>query len=316
MTNCLEMPISILGAMAAHAYVAPMNPNYSDSELEPLLKDANPKVIVTLRDFLPRVSKVANAMGIRHVLVAGEGSDTVPAWIDAGVEGLPPPLPKPEDHAMMFFTGGTTGVPKGAEHRHHHIMAFCRLEAAFFSTLGYDTEVSLSVAPMFHIFGHHHGAIHPLYIGSTHVLVPRYKPEIVLEQLSRYKVTLFAGGPATVYVGILAAEGIRTADLSHLKICCAGASPFSEDLLKNWEKTTGCAIYEGVGMSEGAPYANNPAVGKRKVLSVGLPPPETEVHVVDLETGTRAMPPYERGEIRVRGPEMVESYRNGPEETA
>ena len=96
----------------------------------------------------------------------------------------------------------------------------------------------------------------------------------------------------------------------------AGASPFSEDLLANWEKTVGCPICEGVGMSEGAPYANNPVAGKRKFLSVGLPPPETEVEVVDLDTGARVMPRYERGEIRVRGPQMIESYRNRPEETA
>ena len=253
MTNCLEMPVCILGAMAAHAYVAPMNPNYSDSELTPLLKDTTPKVIVTLPEFYPRLSKFAAAMGIPHVLVAGEGSNTIASWISEGSEGLPQPLPHADDYAMMFFTGGTTGLPKGAEHRHRHIMAFCRLEAAFFSTLEYDKEISLSVAPMFHIFGHHHGVIHPLYIGSTHVIVRQYKPDIVLEQLSKYKVTLFAGGPSTVYVGILAAEGIKTADLSNLKICCAGSSPFSQDLLTNWEKTTGCPIYEGVGMSEGAP---------------------------------------------------------------
>ena len=316
MSNCLEMPACILGAMAAHAYVAPMNPNYSDSELTPLLKDTTPKVIVTLPEFYPRLSKVAEAMDIPHVLVVGEGSNTIESWISAGSGGLPQPLPKADDYAMMFFTGGTTGLPKGAEHRHRHIMAFCRLEAAFFSTMEYDRETSLSVAPMFHIFGHHHAVIHPLYLGSTHVLVRRYKPEIVLEQLSRYKVTLFAGGPSTVYVGILAAEGIQSADLSHLKICCAGSSPFSQDLLTNWEKTTGCPIFEGVGMSEGAPYANNPATGKRKVLSVGVPPPETDVEIVDLESGTRIMPPHERGEIRVRGPQMIESYRNRPEETA
>jgi len=316
MTNCLEMPVCILGAMAARAYVAPMNPNYSDSELTPLLKDTTPKVLVTLPEFYDRLSNFAAAMGIAHVLVAGEGSNTIASWISEGSEGLPQPLPNADDYAMMFFTGGTTGLPKGAEHRHRHIMAFCRLEAAFFSTLEYDKEVSLAVAPMFHIFGHHHGVIHPLYTGATHVIVRQYKPDIVLAQLSKHKVTLFAGGPSTVYVGILAAEGMKTANLSSLKICCAGSSPFSEDLLRNWEKTTGCPIYEGVGMSEGAPYANNPVIGKRKVLSVGLPPPETEVEVVDLETGTRVMPPYERGEIRVRGPQMISSYRNRPEETA
>jgi long-chain acyl-CoA synthetase len=316
MTNSLETPIVILGAMAAHAYVAPMNPNYSDRELEPLLKDASPKVIVTLPEFQARVSRFAASLGVPHVIVVGEAGNTVDQWIEEGSSGLPQPLPNREDEAMMFFSGGTTGLPKGAEHRHRHIMAFCRLEAAIFSTAEYDKEVSLSVAPMFHIFGHHHGVIHPIYIGSTHVLVRQYKPDIVLEQLSRHKVTLFAGGPSTVYVGLLAAAGMKHADLSNLKICSAGGSPCSEDLLKNWEKTTGCAILEGVGMSEGAPYANNPAAGKKKVLSVGVAPPDTEVEIVDLDTGTRVLPRFERGEIRVRGPQMIESYRNRPKETA
>ena len=114
MTNCLEMPVCILGAMAAHAYVGPMNPNYSDSELTPLLKDADPKIIVTLPQFYPRLSKVAAAMGIRHLLVAGEGPNTIEFWIREGSEGLPQPLPQADDYAMMFFTGGTTGLPKGA----------------------------------------------------------------------------------------------------------------------------------------------------------------------------------------------------------
>jgi long-chain acyl-CoA synthetase len=316
MTNCLEMPVCILGAMAAHAYVAPMNPGYSDSEMAPLLRDTSPKVIVTLREFYPRVSKIAESMGVKHVVVAGEGTETLESWMADGQDELPRPLPQPDDFAMMFFTGGTTGLPKGAEHRHHHIMAFCRLESAFYSTLRYDQEVSLSVAPMFHIFGHHHGAIHPLYIGSTHVLVRQYKPDIVLAQLSKYKVSLFAGGPATVYVGLLAAEGMKTADLSNLRICSAGGSACSEDLLRNWENTTGCPIYEGIGMSEGAPYANNTDIGKRKVLSVGVPPPETTVEIVDLQTGNQVLPTGERGEIRVKGPQMIQSYRNRPEETA
>ena len=316
MTNCLEMPMCILGAMAARAYVAPMNPNYTDSELLPLLKDADPKVILTLPEYFPRVSTFAEQLGVRHVLVVGEGPNTVASWIADGAAGLPHPLPDSNDYAMMFFTGGTTGLPKGAEHRHRHIMAFCRIDFAFYSTMQFDREVSLSVAPMFHIFGHHHGVIQPLYFGSTHVIVRQYKPPIVLHQLATHKVTVFAGGPSTVYVGILAAYGNAPADLSHLRICMAGASPFSEDLLTNWEKTIGCPICEGVGMSEGAPYSNNPVVGKRKVLSVGLPPPETDVEIVDLDTGTRVMPPRERGEIRVRGPQMIESYRNRPEETA
>jgi len=292
-----------------------MNPNYSDRELEPLLKDAAPKVILTLPEFRDRATKFASVLG-SQVITIGEAGNTVGAWMQDGRAGLPTPLPGKDDYAMMFFTGGTTGLPKGAEHRHRNIIAFCRLEAAVFSNMGYDTEVSLSVAPMFHIFGHHHGVIHPIYIGSTHIIVRQYKPDIVLEQLTKYKVTLFAGGPSTVYVGLLAAEGMKSADLRSLKLCSAGGAPCSEDLLRNWEKTTGCPILEGIGMSEGAPYANNPAEGTKKVLSVGVPPPETTIQIVDLESGTQVMPNYERGEIRVRGPQMIESYRNRPQETA
>src|SRR6476646_7993194 len=89
MTNCLEMPMCILGAMAARAYVAPTNPNYTDSELLPLLEDADPKVIVTLPEHLPRISAIAEQLGIQHVLVVGEGSDTVASWIREGEDALP-----------------------------------------------------------------------------------------------------------------------------------------------------------------------------------------------------------------------------------
>src|SRR5262245_28737088 len=106
MTNSLEMPVCILGAMAAHGYVGPMNPNYSDTELAPLLKDADPKVIVTLPEFHARIARVAKEMGIPNVIVAGEGSDTIEQWIDQGSEELPHPLPQADDYAMMFFTGG------------------------------------------------------------------------------------------------------------------------------------------------------------------------------------------------------------------
>src|SRR5215831_4783348 len=101
MTNCLEFPMCVLGAMAARAYVAPMNPNYTDSELLPLLKDADPKVIVTLPEFYARVSRIAEETGVRHVVVVGEGADTVESWVREGSDGLPHPLPDANDHAMI-----------------------------------------------------------------------------------------------------------------------------------------------------------------------------------------------------------------------
>jgi long-chain acyl-CoA synthetase len=315
MTNCLEMPTAILATMAAGGYVAPMNPNYSDRELGPLLKDAAPTVILTIPEFHDRAGKFAEELGVKHVYALGQGQHTIDYWIEDGRGGLPLPLPSPEDKATMFFTGGTTGMPKGAEHLHSTIAAACRAEAAFFD-IDYDGETSLSVAPMFHIFGHHHCAIYPLYRGATHVLVKQYKRDVVLEELQKHKVTLFAGGPSTIYVGLLAAETFKDTDLSSLKACNSGGAPCSADLLTNWEREVGCPIYEGLGMSEGAPIANNTMFHERKIMSVGVVPPLTEIDIVDLETGKTVMPLYERGEIRVRGPQFTESYRNRPEETA
>jgi long-chain acyl-CoA synthetase len=315
MTNCLEMPIAILATMAAGGYVAPMNPNYSDRELGPLLKDASPRVILTIPEFYDRARKFADELGVKHVYALGQGQHSIDHWIDEGRGGLPLPLPEPGDKAMMFFTGGTTGMPKGAEHLHSTIAAACRAESSFFE-INYDAEISLSVAPMFHIFGHHHCVIYPLYRGATHVLVKQYKRDVVLAELERRKVTLFAGGPSTVYVGLLAAETFRDTDLSHLKVCNSGGAPCSADLLISWERESGCPIFEGIGMSEGAPIANNTMFHERKIMSVGQIPPLTEVDIVDLDTGTNVMPLYERGEIRVKGPQFTKSYRNRPEETA
>ena len=148
------------------------------------------------------------------------------------------------------------------------------------------------------------------------MIVPAYKPDIVLEQLAKHNVTLFAGGPAAIYVGMLNSENIAKTDLSALKFCLAGGSACSADMLKRWKDLTGVDILEGWGMSEGAPINSNPSSGPTKLMSTGLTAPETEIDIVDLETGTKVLPAGERGEIRLRGPQFTIGYCNRPKETA
>jgi long-chain acyl-CoA synthetase len=145
-------------------------------------------------------------------------------------------------------------------------------------------------------------------------LLPAYKPALVLQEFQQRKITTFAGGPAALYLGLRANENFATTDFSSLRICLSGGAPCPEELLRSWEAATGCVILEGWGMSEGAPINSNPLHGVRKIGSVGLVPPGTEVEVVDLDTGERVMPVGERGEIRVRGPQFTKGYRNRPEE--
>jgi len=147
-------------------------------------------------------------------------------------------------------------------------------------------------------------------------MVPRYDADKVVQGLSDHKITVFAGGPAPIYMGLLASPMFAKADLSQLRYCPSGGAPCPAELHREWLEKTGQPILEGWGMTEGAPFCLNVYDGKRKLLSVGNPVPGTELQVVDLDNGDRVLPQGERGELRVRGPQMGAGYRNQPEETA
>jgi long-chain acyl-CoA synthetase len=147
-------------------------------------------------------------------------------------------------------------------------------------------------------------------------MIPKYDPDEVVRGLAEHRVSIFAGGPAPIYMGLLTSPEFDKVDLSELKYCISGGAPCPEDLHHEWLARTGCPLLEGWGMTEGAPFCLNRYDGERKLLSVGNPVPETEVEIVDLESGTRVLPMGEAGEVRVRGPQLMTDYRNNPEETA
>ncbi|HVL37324.1 MAG TPA: AMP-binding protein, partial [Burkholderiales bacterium] len=306
--NSIETAVAMMGTLAARAQMAPLNPGLTARELLPLARDVEPAVIVADGACADKARTLAAEAGVREVLVLAP--DALPA-----AAALPEPLPGPEDWATLPFTGGTTGVPKGAAHRHRNIAWFFRQMYSLWP-VGFDDNVFLNVAPMFHIWGFEFASWMPIYTRSTLVIVPQYKPDDVLAAFERHRVTVFAGGPPAIYIGLMASPRFALADLSSLRYCLAGGAACPEQVMRAWEEKTGCPMIEGCGMSEGAPIAGNPLDGRRKVLSVGLPAPDTDLEIVDIETGERVLPPGERGEVRVRGPQFIEGYRNRPEETA
>ncbi len=312
MTNSAEAVVGMLAGMAARAQVSPLNPAYTERELEPLLRDVEPQVLVCDGASIERGRAFAQRLAIAHVIVLGPGGLTIDDLLARSPHALP--LPEAEDLSALFFTGGTTGLPKGANHTHASLMAYCYGIVALWP-LPLDRERILNVAPLFHIWGFCFTVVMPVYIRAFMDLLPAYKPAAVLDEFQRRKITTFAGGPAALYLGLRANENFTKTDFSSLKVCLSGGAPCPEELLRNWEAATGCVILEGWGMSEGAPINSNPLHGVRKIGSVGLAPPDTQVEVVDLETGERVMPTGERGEIRVRGPQFTTGYRNRPEET-
>jgi long-chain acyl-CoA synthetase len=313
MPNSLETAIALLGAMAAGARACPVNPNFTDRELGPILADIEATVLICDPSIAERAQRFAADVKIPHVLTMGAGALTVETLLaDAD---RPMPLPRSEQGAAMFFTGGTTGMPKGAEHEHANLMAFCEGVARSWP-LKLDHHRMLNVAPLFHVWGFCFTFVFPVFIRAYMDLMRAYHPAQVLQEFQKRKITIFNGGPAALYMGLRANENFAQTDFSSLEYCLSGGAPCPEELTRFWQQATGSPIIEGLGMSEGAPIANNPLDGVRKPGSVGLVPPGTEVEIVDLETGTRKMPVGERGEIRVRGPQFAKRYRNRPEETA
>jgi long-chain acyl-CoA synthetase len=315
MSTSAEMAVASLAAMAAGGQVAPFNPNYTEREQTPLMADTQPAVIVCFPETEEKARIQAAKLPGCKIEVIQPGGATILGWAKDAGASLPKNLPEASDRSCIFFTGGTTGVPKGAEHDHAGLIAYCRQLCALWP-MRFDAERFLIVAPMFHVFGHHFSTLWPIYIRATTVLVPRYKPEIVLSALGHQKITVFPGGPPSIYIGLLSHPDMAKTDFSALRVCISGGAPCPGALLQNWEARTGAPILEGLGMSEGAPVTCSPAEGPRKLVSVGVVPPETDIEIVDIETGTKPMPTGERGEIRVRGPQFTFGYRNRPEETA
>jgi len=314
MSNSIEMAVAMLGAMAARAQMAPLNPFYTERELKPLLADAAPRVLLVDAASAPKGRVLAVELGIRHVEVIAPGALDVDAWAADGALTLPEPLPSADDWATLPYSGGTTGIPKGVNHKHRNIVMFFRQFLSIWR-FNFDADVFLNVAPMFHIWGFLAASWTPVYARGTLVIVPKFEPEAVLDAFERHRVTVFMGGPASIYMGLMAHPRFAKTDFSALRLCLAGGSACPEQMVRDWEAATGCVLLEGLGMSEGAPIANNPH-GKRKFLSVGIVPPLTEIDIVDLETGERVLDPGEPGEVRVRGPQFTQGYRNRPEENA
>lgn len=316
MPNLIEMDVALMAVMAAGAQVSPLNPFFKEAELAKVIPIVDATVILCDAGTREKAEAIAREHGIEHVMTLGPGGQTIDAWIeDNALDCAPPQMPAATDLALLIFTGGSTGIPKGVDHAHKGLMWSFYQHASVWP-LNFGEEVILNVAPMFHIWGLGYSTWMPIYSQSTLVMVPRYDPDKVVKELADYKVTVFAGGPAPIYMGLLTSPLFDGADLSALKYCCSGGAPCPEDLHREWYEKTGVRLSEGWGMTEGAPFCINAAHIEPKLLSVGVPVPETEVEIVDLEEGNTVLQRGEPGEVRVRGPQIMLGYRNNPEETA
>jgi long-chain acyl-CoA synthetase len=313
MTNSVDICIAMFAAHAARAQVVPINPLYTAAELEPILRDAEPVVLV--HDDAPRnaVGKVLERIEIKNVIEIGPG--TKQRAFDIRAAALPQPLPTPESLATLQYTGGTTGVSKGVDLTHQQISINISQREALLPT-GRDGERILSVLPLFHIYGVAMCLHNAVYAGATLVILPRFTPAEAFTLLAQERISILAGSP-TVFIGMISDERFQSADFSHLKLSYSGASALPEALLDDWKMATGAPVLEGFGQSEAAPVVSfNPLNGEYKAGSVGIALPSTEIQIVDAADGITLMPNGTPGELRVRGPQVMRGYRNRPQESA
>ncbi len=347
--NLPQTVIAYLATLRLGAQVVMTNPLYTAREIVQQWTDAETTVAVVLDHlFEGRIKPVRDKLPVKHYVVA-----SIPEYLrfplnllaPLKLRRLTPPMiarvepelgvhffrklinatdPNPpsvniamDDVAMLQYTGGTTGVSKAAMLTHRNISYNVQQLSAWNTQREFGREALLACLPYFHIYGLTVSMNMPLYMGALMILIPdpRDTPAMV-KAISKYRVTLFPGVPA-IYNAINHFPEVEKLDLSSVKVCNSGSAPLPVEVLHRFEKLTGGKITEGFGLTETSPVTHsNPIHGTRKVGSIGVPLPDTDAKIVDLEDGAIEMPVGKEGELVIKGPQVMSGYWNMPDETA
>src|SRR3984893_13245118 len=349
MPNVLQYPIATAAVLRAGYAVVNVNPLYTPRELEHQLKDSGAEAIVVLENFAPTVQQVLGKTAVKHVIIGSMGDmlglkGVIVNFVVRRVKKMVPPFsipgavtfneaiaagrtmktnrPKrgPDDVAFLQYTGGTTGVSKGATLLHRNILANVLqndawLQPALRKPPHVDQLFIVCALPLYHIFALTACFLLAMRAGGVNLLIPnpRDMPGFIKE-LMKYQVNSF---PAvnTLYNGLLHAPGFDKVDFSKLKVCNGGGMATQKSVAEAWLKTTGCSLSEGYGLSETSPTLTcNPADTDKFSGSIGIPVPSTYISIRD-DDGNE-VPLGEAGEICAKGPQVMAGYWNRPGETA
>jgi long-chain acyl-CoA synthetase len=308
--NVPAFPIAFYGALAGGAVVVPMNPLLKSREVAYYLGDSGAKVLFAWYASAGEAAKGAADTGAQLVTVDDPDMRSVLA-------GLFPVHTRVEraddDDAVVLYTSGTTGQPKGAQLTHANLTRNAALTAETLINSGPD-DVVMGCLPLFHVFGLTCGLNATIASGATLTLLPRFDPGHALEIIARDRVTVFEGVP-TMYAAMLHHPSSADADTSSLRICVSGGAAMPVEILHSFEKTFGCVILEGYGLSETSPVASfNHPDAERKPGSIGTPVVGVEMRVVGPDGATLGA--GEVGEIAIRGHNVMKGYWRRPEATA
>jgi long-chain acyl-CoA synthetase len=313
--NCPQYLVATFGILRAGGIVVNVNPLYTPREVGVIAQDAGMRALVVLDALAP----TAQNAGIEMLLVTGFAK--AGSFEEAIAAVAVPELPKvhidPDDVAVLQYTGGTTGVPKGAMLTHHNIFAnVVQSTTLHIPALRRGEERYLLVIPFFHIYGFTVGLMAGTWLGAQQILIPKYDVEALLNAVRDYRPTYFPGVP-TLFISLLNHPRSREVGLDKIRAFNSGSAPLPVEVLEQFEELTGGMLSEGYGLSEASPVTHtSPTLAVRKPGSVGIPLPDTDMKIVDLVDGDREVPLGEEGEMCIAGPQVMKGYWNRPDETA
>ncbi len=345
--NVPQFVIAYYATLSLGAVAVPTNPMYTSRELVHQWNDAECDVAVVM-DFLydQRIRPVREELPVRHFIIASipeylrfplnvlapwklkRQSPPLMAAVDEAPDihrfrtmvnhGTPVTVTPPglDDVSTLLYTGGTTGVSKGAALTHRNLAANVQQLCAWIPDFEYGNEVILGALPFFHSYGLTVVMNVAIALGAATVLIPNPRDiATIVKSVPKHRITLFPAVPVH-FNAINQYPGIEKVDLSTIKMCNSGSAPLPVDVLETFERLTGSKISEGFGLTETSPVTHsNPVTTKRKVGSIGIPMPSTDAKIVDAETGARELPPNEVGELVVRGPQVMQGYWRRAEAT-
>ncbi|MFX1589026.1 MAG: long-chain fatty acid--CoA ligase [Promethearchaeota archaeon] len=333
--NFPQFIFSFYGILKAGGVVTACSVLHTEHELSYQLNDSGAEIIIAWDSQLDKINKIKDRTKLRHIIITNvfdyaPMASKNPPEIAGTIQFLnlinktkpnPPTfdINAKEDVAILQYTGGTTGLPKGAMLTHYNIVSNSIATATW---VGPDVkrgkETMLTNLPLFHIYGMTVCMNTQIYLGSTLALNPDARDQKSLFEIIKVTNPSYFPGVPTMYMRLLERDDIEdyAKDLRSIRVCNTGAAPMPPEVLKEFEERTGGKIIEGYGMTETSPVTHsNPVNGVRKVGSVGLAFPDTEVKLVDIDDYTKIVPIGEAGEIMIKGPQVFKGYWNKPEET-
>ncbi|AIY05116.1 long-chain-fatty-acid--CoA ligase [Planococcus sp. PAMC 21323] len=344
--NCPQAVISFYGILYAGGIVVMTNPLYTEREIVYQMKDSGAKAIISLDILFPRISKALKETELENVIITGIKDylafpkNLVYPFIQKkqygmtvkvehrGMNHLFTEIMKTaqptvretsfdfeEDLALLQYTGGTTGSPKGVMLTHKNLISNATMCDSWLYKCKKGEETIMGIIPLFHVYGLTTVLILSVMLGNKMVLLPKFDPETALKTINKQKPTLFPGAP-TLYIGLMSHPDIAKYDLSSIEACMSGSAPLPIEIQEKFEELTGGKLVEGYGLTETSPVTHSNLVwGERIKGSVGIPYPDTDSKI--FQTGTTTpIPNGEIGEIAIKGPQVMKGYWNKPEETA